>query len=76
MGWERVFTSKEKEEMKQAKSDGTANIKVVKEGLISEDDINEIVDDIMNEMGLPGGAGVGLSLPGGYINGAPNPKEC
>ena len=75
MGWERVFTSKEKEEMKQAKSDGTANIKVVKEGLISEDDINEIVDDIMNEMGLPGGAGVGLSLPGGYINGAPNPKD-
>ncbi len=26
-------------------------------------------------MGLPGGAGVGLSLPGGYINGAPNPKD-
>ncbi len=75
MGWERVFTSKEKEEMKQAKSDGTANIKVVKEGLISEDDISQIVDEIMNEMGLPGGAGVGLSLPGGYINGAPNPKD-
>ena len=76
MGWERVFTSKEKEEMKQAKSDGTANIKVVKEGLISEDDINQIVDEIMSEMGLPGGAGVGLSLPGGYINGAPNPKDA
>jgi len=27
-------------------------------------------------MGLPGGAGVGLSLPGGYINGAPNPKDA
>jgi hypothetical protein len=26
-------------------------------------------------MGLGGGAGVGLSLPGGYINGAPNPKD-
>ncbi len=75
MGWERVFTSKEKEEMKQAKSDGNANIKVVKEGLISEDDINQIVDEIIDEMGLPGGAGVGLSLPGGYINGAPNPKD-
>lgn len=25
--------------------------------------------------GLGGGAGVGLSLPGGYINGAPNPKD-
>ncbi len=24
---------------------------------------------------FPGGAGVGLSLPGGYINGAPNPKD-
>ena len=29
----------------------------------------------LDEMGLPGGAGVGLSLPGGYINGAPNPKD-
>ena len=29
----------------------------------------------VNEMGLGGGAGVGLSLPGGYINGAPNPKD-
>ena len=75
IGWERIFTSKEKEEMKQAQSDGKANIKVVKESLISEDEINEIVDEIMNEMGLPGGAGVGLSLPGGYINGAPNPKD-
>ncbi len=75
MGWERVFTTKEKEEMKQAQSDGNANIKVVKEGLISEDEVNQIVDEIMSEMGLPGGAGVGLSLPGGYINGAPNPKD-
>ncbi len=30
----------------------------------------------LDEMGLPGGAGVGLSLPGGYINGAPNPKDA
>jgi len=29
----------------------------------------------LDEMGLGGGAGVGLSLPGGYINGAPNPKD-
>jgi hypothetical protein len=27
------------------------------------------------EMGLGGGAGVGLSLPGGYINGASDPKD-
>jgi hypothetical protein len=27
-------------------------------------------------MGLGGGAGVGLSLPGGYINGAPDPKDA
>ena len=25
--------------------------------------------------GFPGGVGVGLSLPGGYINGAPNPED-
>ena len=29
----------------------------------------------VNEMGLPGGAGVGLSLPGGYINGAPKADD-
>jgi hypothetical protein len=29
----------------------------------------------LKEMGLPGGAGVGLSLPGGYINGAPDTKD-
>ena len=47
--------------------------------IISKEDINEIMDEfeenIMSEMGLGGGAGVGLSLPGGYINGAPNPKD-
>jgi hypothetical protein len=31
--------------------------------------------DNLKEMGLPGGAGVGLSLPGGYINGAPDTKD-
>ena len=29
----------------------------------------------LKEMGLPGGAGVGLSLPGGYINGAPKADD-
>ena len=29
----------------------------------------------LKEMGLPGGAGVGLSLPGGYINAAPDSKD-
>jgi len=29
----------------------------------------------LKEMGLGDGAGVGLSLPGGYINGAPNTKD-
>jgi hypothetical protein len=46
--------------------------------LISEEDLNQIAEDYMaalDEMGLGGGAGVGLSLPGGYINGAPNPKD-
>jgi len=31
--------------------------------------------DNLKEMGLGGGAGVGLSLPGGYINGAPDSKD-
>jgi len=46
--------------------------------LISEEDLNQIAEDYMaalDEMGLGGGAGVGLSLPGGYINGAPNSKD-
>ncbi len=46
--------------------------------IISKEDIKEVVDDfdnLLDEMGLGGGAGVGLSLPGGYINGAPNPKD-
>ena len=49
-----------------------------KDTIISKEDIKEIVSDfdsILDEMGLGGGAGVGLSLPGGYINGAPNSKD-
>jgi hypothetical protein len=47
--------------------------------IISKEDIKEIVEDfdnLLDEMGLGGGAGVGLSLPGGYINGAPNPEDA
>ena len=51
-----------------------------KDTIISKEDINEIMDEfeenIMSEMGLGGGAGVGLSLPGGYINGAPDPEDA
>jgi len=46
--------------------------------LISEEDLNQIAEDYMaalDEMGLGGGAGVGLSLPGGYINGAPKADD-
>jgi hypothetical protein len=49
-----------------------------KDTIISKDDIKEIVEDfdsILDEMGLGGGAGVGLSLPGGYINGAPDSDD-
>jgi hypothetical protein len=49
-----------------------------KNTIISKEDIKEIVEDfdsILDEMGLPGGAGVGLSLPGGYINGAPKADD-
>jgi len=49
-----------------------------KDTIISKEDIKEIVEDfdnLLDEMGLGGGAGVGLSLPGGYINGAPDTKD-
>jgi hypothetical protein len=49
-----------------------------KNTIISKEDIKEIVSDfdsLLDEMGLPGGAGVGLSLPGGYINGAPKADD-
>jgi hypothetical protein len=49
-----------------------------KDTIISKEDIKEIVSDfdsILDEMGLGGGAGIGLSLPGGYINGAPDSKD-
>ena len=50
-----------------------------KDTIISKEDIKEIVEDfdsLLDEMGLGGGAGIGLSLPGGYINGAPNPNDA
>jgi phosphopantetheine adenylyltransferase len=49
-----------------------------KDTIISKEDIKEIVSDfdsLLDEMGFPGGAGVGLSLPGGYINGSPDSKD-
>jgi phosphopantetheine adenylyltransferase len=49
-----------------------------KDTIISKEDIKEIVEDfdsLLDEMGLGGGAGVGLSLPGGYINGASDSKD-
>lgn len=49
-----------------------------KDTIISKEDIKEIVSDfdsMLDEIGLGGGAGVGLSLPGGYINGAPDSKD-
>jgi len=49
-----------------------------KDTIISKEDIKEIVSDfdaLLDEMGLGGGAGVGLGLPGGYINGAPDSKD-
>jgi hypothetical protein len=39
--------------------------------------LKEIVKEYqkIKEVGLPGGAGVGVALPGGYINGAPSEKD-
>lgn len=50
---------------------------------LNKDQVKEAIDKIvkewvgkkMHEAGFPGGAGVGLSLPGGYINGAPSEDD-
>jgi hypothetical protein len=50
---------------------------------LNKDQVKEAIDKIikdwvgkkMQEAGFPGGAGVGLSLPGGYINGAPSEDD-
>ena len=53
--------------------------KFAKEGIYESIKITELNDSYayktLNEMGFPGGVGVGLSLPSGFINGAPTAKE-
>jgi hypothetical protein len=55
------------------------DIKVV--GL-NKDQVKEAIKNVVEDYtktkrseGFPGGAGVGVSLPGGYINGAPSQKD-
>jgi hypothetical protein len=50
---------------------------------LNKDQVKEAIDKIvkewvgkkMHEAGFPGGVGVGLNLPGGYINGAPSEDD-
>jgi hypothetical protein len=70
--WQEVQPKKPIKKAKRFWEDMEANDKL---GLISEEDINQIIEDILSEMGFPGGVGVGLSLPSGYINGAPDSKD-
>ena len=72
--WQEI---KEKKPIKKAKRFWELSDKE-NDTIISKEDIKEIVsdfDELLDEMGFPGGAGIGLSLPGGYINGAPDSKD-
>ena len=40
-----------------------------------DEDELDILGTDLDEDGMPGGIGVGLTLPGGYINGAPDEKK-
>jgi hypothetical protein len=73
--WQVTEPNKKIKKPKRFWEDTEMNVKL---SLISEEELNQIAEDYitaLDEMGLGGGAGVGLSLPGGYINGAPNPKD-
>ena len=55
---------------------GSSNKEVAKKFFLKaypsfDKDIFKMISSKLNEDGMPGGIGVGLTLPGGYINGAP-----
>jgi hypothetical protein len=55
---------------------GSSNKEVAKKFFLKaypsfDKDIFKMISSKLNEYGMPGGIGVGLVLPGGYINGAP-----
>ena len=73
--WKEIKSKKKIKKPKRFWEDTEMDVKL---SLISEEDLNEIVEDYvtaLDEMGLGGGAGVGLSLPGGFINGAPKADD-
>ena len=73
--WVETEPNKKIEKPKRFWEDAEMDVKL---SLISEEELNEIAEDYitaLDEMGLGGGAGVGLSLPGGYINGAPKADD-
>ena len=55
---------------------GSSNKEVAKKFFLKaypsfDKDIFKMISSKLNEDGMPGGIGIGLTLPGGYINGAP-----
>jgi hypothetical protein len=73
--WKEVKPKKKIKKPKRFWEDTEMDVKL---SLISEEELNEIAEDyitVLDEMGLGGGAGVGLSLPSGYINGAPKADD-
>jgi hypothetical protein len=73
--WKEVKAKKKIKKPKRFWEDTEMDAKL---SLISEEELNQIAEDYMaalDEMGLGGGAGVGLSLPDGYINGAPKADD-
>jgi len=63
-------------QIKKARNDNEVRryTKIKKDTLSKLDQIKKTgrLEGVVSEDGFPGGAGVGLSLPGGYINGAPS----
>ena len=73
--WKEIKSKKKIKKPKRFWEDTEMDSKL---SLISEEELNQIAEEYitaLDEMGLGGGAGVGLSLPGGFINGAPKADD-
>jgi len=79
-GWSNVNEKPSDFEKKRATDqklpiDNHSDGKTSKYNRILKHDYKEPNEFLKTENGFPGGVGVGLSLPGGYINGAPKPED-